>query len=69
MHVKAKVRKWGNSLGLVLPKEVVDAEGIKENQEIDFYIPKKVDLSKVFGTLKTKMTGQAFKDSVRDLSE
>ena len=69
MHVKVKVRKWGNSLGLVLPKEVVDAEGIEENQELDFYIPKKVDLSAVFGTLKRKMTGQQFKDSVRDLSE
>ncbi len=69
MHMKLKIRKWGNSLGAVLPNEVVQAEKLKAGDEIDVYVPKKADLRKIFGTLKTDMTGQQFKDMVRDLSE
>lgn len=29
-----KVAKWGNSLAVRLPKEVVDALGLKENDEV-----------------------------------
>ncbi len=32
--LKLKVRKFGNSLGFILPKEAVNTLHIKENQEI-----------------------------------
>ncbi len=32
---KAKIRKVGTSLGLLIPKEIIDAENLKEGQEID----------------------------------
>ena len=37
-RVKTKVRKWGNSFGIILPKKVVDTEKIKENTEITITI-------------------------------
>jgi len=36
--VKTVVRKWGNSFGVILPREVVDTERIKEGTEITITI-------------------------------
>ncbi len=36
--IKTKVRKWGNSLGIVLPVEIVNKEKIKEGSEISLTI-------------------------------
>lgn len=33
--MKAKIRKLGNSLGIILPKDVLDVFGLKENDEIE----------------------------------
>ncbi len=49
---KAIVKRWGNSLGVVLPKGVIAETKIKPGQEVEVILPKKVDLSKIFGTLK-----------------
>jgi len=65
MAFDAKVRKWGNSLGIVLPAEFVSSQGLRENDVIYVQIVKKANLEKSFGILKTKMTGQQFKDMVR----
>lgn len=34
MEIKATTRKWGNSIAVVIPKDVVDKERIKEDQEV-----------------------------------
>ena len=52
-------------MGIVLPNEIVEKKGLKPSQEIFIDIVTPTDLSKVFGTLKTKKTGQQFKDEVR----
>jgi antitoxin MazE len=36
--MKAKVAKWGNSLGLRLPKAAVDATGLKAGDEVDVLV-------------------------------
>jgi antitoxin MazE len=36
--VKVKISKWGNSLGLRLPKAAVDAAGLKPGAEVDVVI-------------------------------
>jgi len=63
--IKATVKKWGNSVGILLPKEVVERENIKVDKEIFFDIVKKADLTNVFGSLERKMSGQDFKNMVR----
>ena len=67
--VRAHARKWGNSLGIRIPKEIVKKEGIKENQEVDFLLIK--DSNKAFektfgiGKGKIKKTAQQLKDQIR----
>ena len=65
MATEVNVRKWGNSMGIVLPKELIEEKGIKEDDEIIIEVAKKADLRKLFGSLKRKMSGQEFKDMVR----
>lgn len=67
--IQVRVRKWGNSLGLILPSETVEREKIKENQEINILILKdsRMVLRETFGMLKGKLkkTGQQLKDESR----
>ena len=38
METTTKTKRWGNSLGIVISKEVVEREGIKPNQKVTFQI-------------------------------
>ena len=56
MEIKARTKKWGNSIGILIPKQVVNEEKIKPNQEITLMISTKpITKGKdIFGTLKFK---------------
>ena len=63
LEVEAKVRKWGRSFGVVIPKDKIKEEGIKENETIRLLIGKKTNvLKETFGTLKFKRTTQEILD-------
>ena len=69
--VKGKLKKWGNSFGVIIPKEIVDGEGFKDEQEIEFLIIKNNNaetFKKLFGSLrgKLKQTGLEIKDELRE---
>ncbi len=66
MAIEVTVRRWGNSMGVILPKEVVEGGKLKENEKILIEVVKEADLSNLFGSLKRKMSGQEFKDMVRE---
>ena len=67
MAVVVVARKWGNSLGITLPKELVEQQSIKEGDTLSLpAVIKKTDLSKVFGSIKTGENGQSFKDRARE---
>ncbi len=56
IRMRGKVMKWGNSYGILLTKAGVKEAQIKENQEIEFFIPPKNNvLKETFGMLKGKM--------------
>jgi antitoxin component of MazEF toxin-antitoxin module len=65
MVVEVFVRKWGNSFGVVFPKDFVNEKGIQLNEKILVDVVKEANMDKVFGTLKSKVSGQDFKDEVR----
>jgi antitoxin component of MazEF toxin-antitoxin module len=65
MQAEVTVRKWGNSLGVVLPKEFVEDTHIKENNHVIISLVKKADLTELFGSLTRTCSGQEFKDLVR----
>ena len=37
-QISTKVKKWVNSLGIILPKNIVDSEKIKEGLEVNITI-------------------------------
>ncbi|MBU2616385.1 MAG: hypothetical protein KKB79_00170 [Nanoarchaeota archaeon] len=57
MEIKTKLRKWGNSFGVVVPQKDIESSGIKEGEEIILLLRKenKEDvLKEMFGTFKFK---------------
>ena len=58
-------KKWGSSIGVVLPKEIVEGQDIKAGDEVVIRVFKKGNLKDIFGKLKTNMPGQKFKNMVR----
>lgn len=64
-----ETKKWGNSVGLVLPKAVLDEENIKGEHETLFVLVRKKDnvFSETFGILEGKMkkSTQKLKDEIR----
>ncbi len=67
--IQTKVKKWGNSLGIILPSYAIEANKIKENDQISIIVipdSRKV-LKGTFGMLKGKLTksGQQMKDEIR----
>lgn len=65
MEVEAIARKWGSSIGFIVPKEIIEKEKIRPNSKVLFEIIKVTDISDTFGKLKRKASGQKFKDSAR----
>lgn len=65
MTVEVITRKWGNSLGVILPKELVVDHKLKPNERVSIVIIKHPDLTQVHGILPRKMSGQRFKDLAR----
>ena len=54
--IETKTKKWGNSLGLIIPNEIVKKENLKENIKISFLIIKPIPnpLKEMFGKFKFK---------------
>ncbi len=65
MAIEVEIKKWGNSIGVILPKSIINQEGLKEKDKIVVNIVRKADLSKTFGKEKRTISGQEFKDLVR----
>jgi len=66
MEVRTKLKKWGNSLGIIIPKEILLNNALKEGEEVLIDIEKNRDLSDVFGTIKnSKLNAQEIKDQIR----
>ena len=69
MAVELKTRKWGNSIGVVIPLEIVNKMNLKSEETILVDINKKDNvLKELFGSLKTKkQTEQILKEARKEL--
>ncbi|MDO8508813.1 MAG: AbrB/MazE/SpoVT family DNA-binding domain-containing protein [Nanoarchaeota archaeon] len=67
--IDVKLKKWGNSFGVVIPKEVVEKENMKEDENVKLIVIKNGSkaFSETFGIGKGKIkkSGQEFKDEAR----
>ena len=50
-HNIAKVKRWGNSLGIVIPRDTIKLLNLKEGEVIDIDIQKKIKVDG-FGIFK-----------------
>ncbi len=64
-EIEAVTRKWGNSLGITLPKRVIEQEHLRENQKIVVEIHKVADIQRLRGLVKFKKPAQQLKDEMR----
>ena len=64
--ISGKLRRWGSSLGLIVPKELVLKQRLKPGEEVLFEIKKKTLVKDIFGVLKDwKVNSQKVKDELR----
>lgn len=52
-------------MGIILPRELIAAQELKQHDKILIDVVKRADLTDAFGSFRTKKTGQQFKDMVR----
>ena len=65
--IKARLKEWGNSLGVIVPREIVLERKLKPNQEVFIEITKKDNLDDFFGKSKIKNDAQKIKNESRKL--
>ena len=67
MEVKTRAKKWGSSLAVILPKMVVQASRIRENDEIVLEVKHPVLCSELFGKFprRSRRTAQQLKEDAR----
>ena len=70
MEYETKLKKWGNSIGVVIPKEKIKREKLKEDQKVRVMISpvKSVKVKDIYGKLKwKKSTRKIVKDLDKEL--
>ncbi len=71
IEIKTKLRKWGNSLGILVPFSKINDDKIHEGDSIDVFMKKekrKNVLEETFGTLKSrKSTDKIMKEIDKEL--
>ena len=64
MQARSKIKRWGNSYGVIVPKEIVEKEGLKEGETVEISVRKTGDVNRLFGRYRFKDL-QAQKNSMR----
>ncbi len=65
------LRRWGRSLGVVIPREEVLRKGLKPGQRVQVTVEPLAgpdDFSDLAGTVTWRKTSQEYKDELRRLS-
>ena len=66
MEFDAKVKKWGNSLAVVLPHDEAKSDGLKQDQKLHVIVLQKSNaVRRSFGRLPGLRPAQQLKDELR----
>ena len=69
-ELRTRVKPWGNSLGIVIPKEFLIRSDIKSDDEVNVTITKEKTLKRLFGKgRKVKIDSQKMKNESRKIWE
>lgn len=67
IEVESQAREWGNSIGIVIPKEIAANEKIKPGDKVKIILLKKTNaLKETFGTVQLKRTTE---DILKEVDE
>lgn len=68
MEIETIAKKWGSSIGIVLPKSIVDNRKIRENDRVIIEIKNRTLAKEFFGRFKGKFkkSAQEIKDEARE---
>ncbi len=68
MAIEVKTKKWGNSIGIIIPGKVAENLKLKENQTIrvDIHVITENPLKEMFGALKFKSPTERILKEVRE---
>lgn len=61
---RVKLKAWGNSLGAIIPKEIVNQIGLKEGEEVELSVRPVTDIKRLFGKYPSG-DAQKTKDEMR----
>ena len=70
IEIRSRLRRWGNSFGIVIPQRFIEVENAKEGDEIIVLIKKENEtiLKEMFGTFNfKKTTAQLIREANQDL--
>ncbi|MEK6859320.1 MAG: AbrB/MazE/SpoVT family DNA-binding domain-containing protein [Nanoarchaeota archaeon] len=66
MEIKTIAKRWGSSIGVILPKSFVDENRIRENEEVIIEVRKKTLAGDLFGKYpEWKKSAQEIKDEMK----
>jgi len=66
MVLYKKIRKWGNSYGVLLAKDELAKYGISEKDTVIVSLKKKTGLEELFGIMKTKKSTEELMKEIRE---
>lgn len=69
MEIRTSTRKWGNSIAVIIPSNIVEKQRLRENQEIVVNFEAKRPLAgELFGKFPrtSSRTAQEIKDELRE---
>jgi len=65
MPIRTVLKRWGNSYGIIIPKDVAVREGINENDEVEVIIKRAGNIRDLFGKYRFEDV-QRLKDELRE---
>ena len=65
MKVSARIRKIGNSLGIIIPTEEASRKNLKEGDLVEIEVLRRTRMKEMFGSIKFRRSVQELKDESR----
>ena len=65
MNPRVRLKKWGKSLGAIIPKKVVKQAGLKEGEEVEISVRPVSDIKRLFGRYHTGISTQRIKNDMK----
>ena len=64
-RLRVEVRKWGRSLGLIIPTKFAKKLDLKEHEKVEIRLKKTGDIMELFGALKFKEPTKKIKEEMK----